>query len=38
MQLILVRGIPEAKLRQMKARWEELPEDLKKSVHYYEVK
>ena len=33
-----IHGVPEAKLRQMKARWEKLPEDLKKSVHYYEVK
>lgn len=33
-----IHGVPESKLQQMKARWEELPEDLKKSVHYYEVK
>ena len=33
-----IHGVPEAKLQQMKARWEELPEDLKKSIHYYEVK
>ena len=33
-----IHGVPESKLQQMKARWEELPEDVKKSVHYYEVK
>ena len=33
-----IHGVPEAKLQQMKSRWEELPEELKKSVHYYEVK
>ena len=33
-----IHGVPESKLQQMKARWEELPEELKTSVHYYEVK
>lgn len=33
-----IHGVPESKLQQMKARWEELPEDLKKSVYYFEVK